>query len=194
MSEVSGGKSVEYVQLKDEELWLKLKAGDKGSLAFIYRTYCSVLYNYGIKLVPDEHLVLDCIHDLFVTLWQSRRRLSVTNSIKFYLFACLKRAIMTQSKLSHKLSSYVSGSEARFEFVASPENDLILRQTDQQKKDKLLRMINKLPKRQKEVLFLRYYEGLSAKEVASLMSLSINSTYVLLSKALNFLKRNRDNL
>lgn len=194
MSEVPGDKHIEYNRLTDEELWLKLKKGNKGALAFIYRTYSSRLYNYGVKLISDEHMVLDCIHDLFVRLWQSRERLSSTSSIKFYLFACLKRAILTQSRQAQKFASHLPLIEDRFEFVASPESNIILQEADQQKKNKLLRIINQLPKRQKEVLFLRYYEELSTKEVAGLMSLSIDSTYVLLSKALNFLKRNRDAL
>lgn len=71
---------------------------------------------------------------------------------------------------------------------------MIDEQAGDEQKRKLASVIEKLPKRQKEVLYLRYYEGLSTEETAAIMSLSVNSTYVLLSKALNYLKSHRGEL
>jgi len=54
--------------------------------------------------------------------------------------------------------------------------------------------MSSLPRRQREILYLRFYEGLDPQQTAEIMSLSVNSTYVLLSKALNYLKKNSDQL
>jgi RNA polymerase sigma factor (sigma-70 family) len=50
-------------------------------------------------------------------------------------------------------------------------------------------VINTLPPRQKEIIFLRFYEGLSYDEIADIMSISINSAYKLLYKALENLQQ-----
>ncbi|HYH54991.1 MAG TPA: sigma-70 family RNA polymerase sigma factor [Anseongella sp.] len=171
----------------EEELWNALRKGDKTALGLIYHRYFARLYNYGMKFCRDQDLVKDCIQDLFLSLWKSRQTLSPTSSVKFYLFACLKRSITTQRSMFHRQVD-------NFEFVASREEELIMEQAGEQKKEQLLRMINKLSRRQKEVLFLRYFEGLSTREVAVLMSLNVNSVYVLLSKALDFLRKSRDKL
>jgi DNA-directed RNA polymerase specialized sigma24 family protein len=55
-------------------------------------------------------------------------------------------------------------------------------------------VIRGLPRRQREILYLRYYEGLDTRETAAIMSLSVSSAYVLLSKALNYLKQHSDKL
>jgi RNA polymerase sigma factor (sigma-70 family) len=180
-----------YSCLNDKELWSKLTNGDEDALAFIYNTYFPSLYKYGMKILTDNNIVKDCIHDLFAALWFSRAKLSDTDSIKYYLFASLKRRIVRHSRpgLLHRLLESNSTSAA-----PSPEQTIIEEQSSQERSKKLEKVISKLPKRQKEILYLRYYEGLTTQETADIMSLSINSTYVLLSKALNYLKKHSDEL
>lgn len=178
-----------YGHLPDNELWAKVIAGDKNALEFIYRTHFASLFKYGMKLQADESLVKDCIHDIFVSVWLSRERLSATDSIRYYLLASLKRKIagvqQQQSRLTGALPEETSHS---------PEDIIIGLQSGIELREKLARIMNKLPPRQKEILHLRFYEGLDTKETAALMDLSVNSTYVLLSKALNFLKKHSDQI
>lgn len=178
-----------YSCLNDKELWSKLINGDEDALAFIYNTYFPALYKYGMKIFTESGVVKDCIHDLFAALWFSRERLSDTDSIKYYLFASLKRRIVRHSRpgLLHRLLETAVSTP-------SVEQTIIEEQSSQERSKKLEKVIKKLPKRQKEILYLRYYEGLSTQETADIMSLSIDSTYVLLSKALNYLRKHSDEL
>jgi RNA polymerase sigma factor (sigma-70 family) len=165
--------------------------GDKDALAFIYNTYFPALYRYGMKLSSDANLVKDCIHDVFTGIWLSRERLSVTDSIRFYLLASLKRRISRQQGLLNRLADH---SSVAMPFAGSHEDVLIGEQNDRERKEKLEKVINRLPRRQREILYLRYYEGLDTQETAAIMSLSVNAAYVLLSKALNYLKTHSDKL
>jgi RNA polymerase sigma factor (sigma-70 family) len=181
-----------YGGLDDKALWSRLMEGDKDALAFIYNTYFPSLYRYGMKLHPDANLVKDCIHDLFTDIWLSRERLSVTDSIRFYLLASLKRRIGRQQQgLWQRLLDH---APVTLTFTGSHEDALIGEQVDRERREKLEKVINGLPRRQKEILYLRYYEGLDTQETAAIMSLSVNAAYVLLSKALNYLKKNSDKL
>lgn len=178
-----------YGSLHDKALWGKVIEGDKDALAFIYKTYFNSLFKYGMKLNPDEGLVKDCMHDLFVSIWLSRERLSSTDSIKYYLLASLKRKITSQQQKSRLFSNTHETA-----FASSPEEVLIGEQTNLELRAKLAKIMDQLPRRQKEILYLRYYEGLDTKETAAMMDLSVNSTYVLLSKAINYLKKHSDKL
>jgi RNA polymerase sigma factor (sigma-70 family) len=183
-----------YKDLSDQELWSRLIDGDEGALAFIYNTWFTSLYKYGMKIQADSGLVKDCIHDLFTALWHSRQQLSITDSIKFYLFASLKRNIVknTRAEGISRLFRHEPGTQEAQ--IPSYEERLISQQASDERNRKLARVIDQLPKRQKEILYLRYYEGLSTQETADIMSLSVNSTYVLLSKALNYLKNHSGEL
>lgn len=183
-----------YTGLSDQELWSRLINNDEGALAFIYNTWFPSLYKYGMKFHTDSSLIKDCIHDLFATLWHTRANLSATDNIRFYLLASLKRNILRHSRkegLFRLFDNFVPDSHPH---MPSHEQKMIDEQASDEQKRKLASVIEKLPKRQKEVLYLRYYEGLSTEETAAIMSLSVNSTYVLLSKALNYLKNHRGEL
>ncbi|QEH42916.1 sigma-70 family RNA polymerase sigma factor [Chitinophaga sp. XS-30] len=182
-----------YAALPDKALWRKLMEGDKDALAFIYRSYFPSLFKYGMKLNPDESLVKDCIHDIFVSVWLSRERLSLTDSIKYYLLASLKRKIASQAQKAQPEQLFAQALRETA-FSHSPEEALIGEQSTLELRAKLARVMEQLPPRQKEILYLRFYEGLDTKETAAIMELSVNSTYVLLSKALSYLKKNSDQL
>lgn len=186
-------EEIAYNCLSDKELWRKLIGGEEEALAFIYDTWFPSLYKYGMKILTDSTVVKDCIHDLFTTLWDSRKNLSETDSIKYYLFASLKRRLTRHARkgVLHRLIEHISPDTS---VIPSHEQLLIDEQSSQERSGKLAKVIKKLPKRQKEILYLRYYEGLTTEETAAIMSLSVNSTYVLLSKALSYLKKHSDEL
>jgi len=181
-----------YGSLNDSALWSKVIEGDKDALAFIYSTHFQSLYRYGMKLHPDSSLVKDCIHDLFVSIWLSRERLSVTDSIRFYLLASLKRQLGRRQQ--GLLSRLFEHTDHEASVTHSHEDTLIQEQAGKERTQKLERIISSLPRRQREILYLRYYEGLDTRQTAEIMSLSVNSAYVLLSKALNYLKQHGNEL
>lgn len=51
--------------------WQKFIDGDIESFQKIYTTYVDDLFDYGMNICGDKELVLDCIHDLFVRLFDS---------------------------------------------------------------------------------------------------------------------------
>lgn len=182
-----------YINNSDTEIWRDFREGDKQAYAYIYQSYYNQLYNYGSKISKDSDLVKDAIHDLFVELWKNKQRLGETDSIKYYLYKSIRRKIVNELIQNNKYENneeYLA--EYNFEIILSPESDLICHQITKEQQDKLLKAVNSLTKRQKEAIFLRYFEDLSYQEVASIMSLNINSTYVLISKAIDVLKHNVD--
>lgn len=181
--------------LNDEQLWQVFKNGSRAALAYLYQLYFFKLYNYGIKICQDEDLVKDSIQELFVYLWKKKENLSENNAIKLYLYKSLRRSIYTQLRKNQRsLFKKEITEQYRFEFILSSEQALIAQEISAQQKEELLQALNQLPQRQKEVVFLRYFENLSPQEVSIAMSLTLNSTYVLLSRAISFLKKHVDKI
>ena len=178
-------------QLDDEQqLWQQFKNGDRPSFSKIYNTYIYSLYSYGDKIARDKTLVEDCIHDLFVELWQQKESLGCTSSIKFYLFKGLKRKIVKALQKKSKQSEHDSEvSTYTFSVDFSHELHLITRQLDEERRAHLARALQKLSKREKEVIYLRYYDGLSYQEIASLMAVSIKTVYNSVHNAICHLRR-----
>lgn len=155
----------------------------------IYTEYVDDLYHYGQRITSDKDIIKDCIQDLFVHLWEQRGQLDHIRSIKFYLYKALKRNIIRKLVRLSKLPINKNILEEHtFEITISYQSELIIKQESSQQTQQLLESINKLPRRQKEAITLKFLDGMTYKEVAALMSMSVRSTYNLIYRALANLK------
>ncbi|RDC61788.1 RNA polymerase sigma factor [Adhaeribacter pallidiroseus] len=175
-----------HAALSEPELWENLRQGNEAALAYMHRSYYKSLFRYGLRLSQDAALSEDCIQDLFVTLWASRERINAVQSIKLYLFTSYRRLILQRKKTEQKAFT-------RFfyqpDVVFSSEEIVVRSEIDQETTKNLLILLNSLPKRQKEALYLRYYEDLSFTEVAQLMDVSYQSVLNHIQRALNNIRQ-----
>jgi RNA polymerase sigma factor (sigma-70 family) len=177
---------------RDEYLmWNDFRKGSLEAFNAIYHNYIRLLYNYGSKITPDSSMVEDCIQDLFIELWQKRQVLSETTSIKFYLFKSLNRNIVRKLENEKRISIKRNLSESyHFEVAFSHEFHLMTMQIDQEQQENLDKALQTLTSRQKEAIFLKYYEKLSFEEVSVLMAINVKATYKLVTRAIEMLRKN----
>ncbi len=192
-SEIDTGitMSKDFSQYNDAEIWQAFKGGDEEAFKCIYDRYAFQLHSYGRHVAKDRELVEDCIHDLFVYLHEHRSTLGETDSIKYYLFRSLRRRIYETAKQQNKADSEAADDlqKQNLGFTPSPETELIEGQSVQLRDFYLSEAIGQLPKRQREALHLLYYEGLTYKEVASVMSLEVRTVYNQVHSAIELLKK-----
>ncbi|MDO1448573.1 sigma-70 family RNA polymerase sigma factor [Rhodocytophaga aerolata] len=178
-----------HTPLHDVELWNKFRKGDKEAYALLYKIYFRRLYNYGRKFTSDTECVKDCIQDLFTKLWRNKSTVGETSSVKNYLFCSFRRILI--DKINHQkkdaLSEEIDDSYT-FEISLPYESLLINHQAEAERKEELARAIQALSSRQKEAIFLKFYESNSYEEVASIMTISTKSLYKLVAKAINTLR------
>lgn len=169
---------------EDILLWESFRKGDRDAFAHLFRAYYQPLFRYGSKFTTDEKLLEDCIQELFIELWQSNNRTEVL-SVKSYLLKSLKYKILkTYRKKTGRLSLEDGGDH----FVWSHENFLIAEQEDEEKKRYLLRALEKLSNRQKEIIYLKFYQNLSYEEVSEIMNINYQVARNLLYQAIKSLK------
>lgn len=169
-------------------LWNYFRQGDAAAFARIYELFAADLYRYGYNLVRNRQLVEDCLHELFLHLHESRARLGATDNIRFYLYRALRRRLLDTAGRFNKLAS----DEYLFEnaeFLIQPyECFLVEEQLMDQQKRLLIHELNKLPKRQKEILYLVYMKGLTYLQAAEVMDITMKSVYNTINVALTALR------
>ncbi|HTJ49352.1 MAG TPA: sigma-70 family RNA polymerase sigma factor [Cyclobacteriaceae bacterium] len=168
-------------------LWNSFKKGDWEAYTSLYHIYYSLLNNYGYKFTKDVDLIEDTIHDLFVRLWTNRDNLGNPISVKNYLFKSLRNILFRKIKTQSRFFNLQEDDES-IPFEISFDSQLILSEDEKELQQVIKNVLNKLPARQQEVIFLRFYDGLSYEEIADIMGINVNSTYKLLYKALENLK------
>ncbi|MEO5684810.1 MAG: sigma-70 family RNA polymerase sigma factor [Chitinophagaceae bacterium] len=169
-------------------LWHSFKQGNWEAYTSLYNDYYSLLNNYGYKFTRNSNLIEDAIHDLFVRLWASRENLGNPVSVKNYLYKSLRNTLLRKIKTEEKYTG-MDAEEYPFGFEVSYSNPGGMAIEEKELREKVKAIINTLPPRQKEIIYLRFYEGLSYDEIADIMSISINSAYKLLYKALENLQQ-----
>ncbi|HEY8935745.1 MAG TPA: sigma-70 family RNA polymerase sigma factor, partial [Cyclobacteriaceae bacterium] len=141
-------------------LWSSFKKGDWEAYTSLYHAYYSLLNNYGYKFTKDVNLIEDTIHDLFVRLWTNRDNLGNPISVKNYLFKSLRNILFRKIKTQARFFNLQEDDES-IPFEISFDSQLILSEDEHQLQQVIKSVLNKLPARQQEVIFLRFYDGLS---------------------------------
>jgi RNA polymerase sigma factor (sigma-70 family) len=178
--------------LQNEEqhihLWQAFKNGDRQAFSTIYNVYIEDLLSYGYRVTTDRQLIRDSIQDLFLQLWQSRNSLTDTDSIRFYLYGSLRNRIVRNTE---KNPIQTIDSTDLFDNIIgalSFEDDLIAMERLTEQKQRLKRAISELPKRQQEILQLRYYHDFSLEEISNIMQINNQSVRNLLHRAITDLR------
>ena len=183
--------SASFSSKEEAAVWVNLKEGDKKALSFFYTKYFNNLYNYGTKITKDAGLTEDCIQDLFIELWNKREGLSDVNNVKYYLFKSLRRKIIYKLSL---LSRLPVGEIDSFDIELSHKSHYLSQQIDSDIREKILQLIKTLSPKQKEAIFLIYYEELCYEEAALIMDLKVKTVYNLIHLAISKLRENKEKL
>jgi len=170
------------------ELWRQFKAGDESAYVFIYQKYFRILYRYGIKISNDPEMVKDCIQDLFIDLWNNKKKLSDTDSIIFYLWASLKRRIYKALVKEGQESKAVIEKFAEHHDWDIQE-EIIMEEMTFEQRQRITKAMLQLSKRQQEAIQLKFYHNLSNEEIAQQMSIKVEGVYNLISKALSLFRK-----
>jgi RNA polymerase sigma factor (sigma-70 family) len=177
-----------YQNATDTQVWDDFLSGSRAAYSFMYEKYARVLYNYGYKIAQNRQLTEDCLQDLFLTILETRERLGHTDSIKFYLMRALRRDIVRKLSSSHRFLDK-SAPEISFQIEFQYEPTWLDSQISKDRSDAILRELNHLPARQKEALFLKFFDNLSYDEIAGIMGIETTSAYKVIYKAIAALQR-----
>ena len=171
--------------------WNAFKQGDWDAFTALYGEFYELLNNYGRKFTQDADLIQDVVHDLFVRLWTTRARLGNPVSVKNYLYKALRSTLFRKIQSLSKFVELDNGSgEGGFSVNFTP--DPSLRHEELELRKQVIALVNTLPARQQEIIFLRFYEGMSYEEISAIMDINMSSTYKLLYKALDNLQKVSD--
>ena len=171
----------------DQQLWSNFKAGNHDAYTTIIQRYFNPMFIYAIRLSKDQDFVKDCIQDVFYNLWKRRENISQAESIKSYLFTAIRFRIYREQKKWNNFDEL--DNDYSFDAEISIEVKLIEDQDTVELKKKLETLLNNMPPRQKEILYLRFYENMDHSRIAQIMGLNQQVVYNLLHKSILRLRK-----
>lgn len=174
----------------DQQLWLALKVGSAGAFKSLFLKYNNILTKYGNSIIRDSSLIEDCVHDLFLYIWSNRERLTEVESVKYYLIVSFRRRMFKAIEDKEKGKRLLEGIKHEYPRHEDFFEKKFITLPSSMEKERLLNLaVEGLPARQKEVLQLRYIEGMSYQEIVTKMKISNVSARKLASKAIKNLRK-----
>jgi len=161
----------------------------------LYTYYYNYLTYVGLKKKFPSSRVKDEINEVFLYLWENRGKLKTIINAHNYILTAYLRKLYKKDNIG---LSETSDWEANAEFLVLPsvETRYIRPQMQQHVSRILTDFVGKLPERQRQMIYQKFYLGLSYKEIATVNEVSINTVYNTIYKAVEKLKHQigKDNL
>lgn len=149
----------------------------------VFHTYYNSLCNYAFTFVKEEDVSEDIVQEVFMRVWEGRRELLLEDSVRYYLFTAVRNNSITH--LRQKKNSAVTtwnGEEIMNE--PAPER----KEAEPDQRLLLQKAIGQLPPKCREVFLLSRLSGLTYKEIASSLGISVKTVENQLGKALKILR------
>lgn len=152
---------------------LRYNRGNRTALRDIYELYKHDLVSLAAALLHDKTSAEDAVHDVFVNLADTGKRLKITRNLRSYLFSAVAN-MARRHYYSKQRVSEISLDSGRLPEI--PQSDSV---TDSllfgEQQQHLTIALSALPYEQREVILLRHFADLKFKVIASVQNVSINT-------------------
>jgi len=171
-----------------EQWWSQALEGDTNAFKEMHRELFKGLYNYALKLLQDGEMANDAVQELFVRIWVRRDGIGPMRKVKPYFFTALRRQVLNQLRNTQVRALKISGLPGP-DIDFSPEEIVVRNEEYEKLQARIAALLNELPKRQKEVIYLHYFEEMDYTQIAEVMGIHYQSVLNLTQKALQKLRQ-----
>ena len=167
--------------MTDEELALSYVGGNNKAFDLLLSRTQSKLFSYILFIVHDQDRANDIFQETFVKAITKLHQGKYTNSGKFAAWLMrIAHNVMMDWYRNHRSENIVEPNEENDLSNLSSKDLVELNVESQYVNTQVLsdvqRMMNQLPATQREVVYMRFYQDMSFKEIAETTGVSINTS------------------
>lgn len=167
--------------LTDEELAVRYMNGDNDAFDLLFKHNQSKLFTYIYYIVRDEEKANDFFQDTFIKIITKLQDGMYSPSGKFLAW-CMRIAhnvIMDQyrNERSCKIVEPTEDNDlSNLKVDSVQETNKEIEFANRQVMEDVKKMMNNLPASQREVVYMRFFQQMSFKEIAATTNVSINTS------------------
>lgn len=149
---------------------LQIIPKDRTFFEKLYCDYYSSLVKFAEAILFDSEEAKDVVQEVFIDLWNKSHNIHIENTIKTYLYSCVKYKSYNRIKKLNIIDKHQEQMKEAYlfaqEYNSLPDEDL---------QNKIRETLNKFPKQMRKVLECHTLYGWKYQEIADEMGISINS-------------------
>jgi RNA polymerase sigma-70 factor (ECF subfamily) len=162
--------------------WNQPAAGQAGAMGI---EYLDGLYRYAMALSRNHDEAEDLVQETYIRAMQAMRRLRADSNIKGWLFTILRNTWINQSRKRRNGPQMIEidiGIGVANKLI-EPSKDSHDVYVSKLATEQVRAAINDLPAEFREIILLREYEGLSYREIASVLHCPLGTVMSRLGRA-----------
>lgn len=166
-------------KLADDVLVAYYSEGNNNAFDVLLTRHQAKVYNYILQMVKDRNLADDIFQETFVKAITTIKQGRYAEAGKFSAWVCrIARNLIIDNFRQEKVEATVSTDDSNYDVLNRKDlsedtiEDMLI---DSQIQADVRRIVKQLPDSQRDVLIMRYYKGLSFKEIADVTGVSINT-------------------
>ncbi len=173
----------------EQDLIRRLQAGDQAAYAEMVERYAGRIYNLALRLMGDEAAAEDVLQETFLSAFRAIDRFEGRSQLGTWLYRIANNTALMQLRkkepATFSLDSPLETEEGDeiprqfFDFCCLPERDLL----SDEARAEMRAAIDALPESLRVVFVLRDIEGLSTRETADALGLSVPAVKTRLMRA-----------
>jgi len=181
------------MEIQEKELVRSAQEGNKYALAQIIKKYEKMVYNLGLKLLGTGDEAECVLQDTFLKVLESISNFKGQSQLSTWIYRiATNEALMRLRKRKKQLLPFIAEDEEYkkdysnilHSFSDDPLNTLLTTEL----REKMQDSIEYLPPKYKSVFVLKDIEGLSLKEISSILEISVPAVKSNLHRARLFLR------
>ncbi|MFT6814784.1 MAG: RNA polymerase sigma factor (sigma-70 family) [Sphingobacteriales bacterium] len=181
------------MKISDRELITKYLAGDNTAMEQLVVQHKSKIYTTIYLLVKNEALAEDIFQDTFMKVIKTLQKGKYNEEGKFlpWVLRIAHNLAIDHFRKVARTPYMEHGNDEYdvFDFIKNNEPNAEQIMMRDQSHANLKKLVDQLPREQKEVLVMRHYAELSFKEIADITNVSINTALGRMRYALNNLRK-----
>lgn len=162
------------VSANQSELWVQAANGSPDAYALLHKALYASLYHYLLKMVKEEETANDIIQDVFVKIWTKKEQIGYIRNVKAYFFTVARSMAINhfrQQKIKTERLEEIHEVEIEF----NHEDVIVATEANIELKQAVANALNNLPARQREIVYLKFYEDMDYYKIVEVTGIRYQS-------------------
>lgn len=170
----------------DEKLLVsKLRNNDVKSFDILFEKYSQKLFRFSFSLLKNHDDSKEIVQETFLRVWDKRHEIDSSKSFKSFLFTISYHLIIDQLRLKLKDQEYRIFLK---EYFKTEELQIISQSDYESLNRQIATIIDELPTKRKQIFTMSRERGLSHKEIAGQLNISVKTVENQINLALKHIK------
>lgn len=170
---------------EDQKIVEGLQEGNEKAFREIYDKYHKQLYGLAVNYLKSKELAEDAVHDVFIKLWNHRKKMKEKGSLKGFLFTSMKNHVLNMIRNRKR---EIEKNKKYGKLKPSKKDSITAKLTLKNYKKIFQDGLKELPKGKKEIFNMKMQKGISNKKIAQKLDISVNTVKSQYYKASKFIK------